>query len=83
MSDESQDVRGVCSNNRRCSLTILDNVLTTGESEEGEEVAGWPHPGPGDLQEGVGEGGCEKSHGARLPGDISTVVLVQRKMCQR
>jgi hypothetical protein len=53
-------VEGICSNNRHCSLTILDNVLTRGESEEGEEVAGWPHPRPGDLQEGVGGGGGAK-----------------------
>jgi hypothetical protein len=33
-----------------CSLfTILDNVLTVGESARGEERAGWPHPHPGGL----------------------------------
>jgi hypothetical protein len=32
------------------------------ESAEGEERDRWPHPHPGDLQEGAG-GWCDKSHG--------------------
>ncbi len=54
---------------RRCFLTILDNVLTVGESAEGEEGAGWPHPHPRDLLEGAG-GVCEKFHSTQK--NIST-----------
>jgi hypothetical protein len=51
----------------RRSLRIfhhLGNVLTCGESAEGEEGAGQPHPHPGDLPEGAG-GGAEKLRGVR------------------
>ncbi len=41
-------------------LTILDNVLTIGESACGEELAGWPHPHLGGLMEVVG-GGAKKA----------------------
>jgi hypothetical protein len=57
----SQNVQGVCNDEHRCSMTILDDGLTFGELAE-EEQAGWPHPHPGGLLEGVG-GGCKKAHG--------------------
>jgi hypothetical protein len=46
-----------CEIDNRCRfLAILDKVLTVGESSEGEEQAGWPHPHPGNFLEGTGEG---------------------------
>jgi hypothetical protein len=34
---------------RRGFFTVLDNILTVGESAKGEDQAGWPHPYPGGL----------------------------------
>ncbi len=52
----SLDVRGG-HNDFCCSFfTILDNVLTVGESADGKERAAWPHPCPGGLLEGAGWG---------------------------
>jgi hypothetical protein len=56
----SQNVQGICNDKHRCSMTILDDVFTFGELAE-EEQAGWPHPHPGALLEGVG-GGRKKAH---------------------
>ncbi len=55
----SLDARSVHSNFRHGFFTILDNILTVGESAEGEERAVWAHPHPGGLLEGSG-GGREK-----------------------
>jgi hypothetical protein len=52
----SLDARSVRSNFRRGFFTILDNVLTVGESAEGEERAVCSHPHSGGLREGSGGG---------------------------
>jgi hypothetical protein len=52
----SLGAQSVHSNFRRGFFTILDNVLITGESARGEEIAARPHPYPGGLQEGSGGG---------------------------
>jgi hypothetical protein len=36
------DLKGVCSDVRCVFLTILENILTVGESAGGEEQAAWP-----------------------------------------
>jgi hypothetical protein len=56
-------MQGVCSDKRHCFITILDDVLTVGESAGGEEQAGQTHPHPVGLLEGVGEG-YKKAHEA-------------------
>ncbi len=43
------DKRGVCSDFRRSFFTILDNVLTVGESARGVERAAWLSSFPGGL----------------------------------
>jgi hypothetical protein len=53
----SDSAQGNLGDERRGFLTILDNVLKVVKLAEGEEEAGWPHPSPRDLLEGVGEGG--------------------------
>ncbi len=50
-----QNVPGNHSDDRGGFLTILDNVLTVGDSAGGEERAGQPAPQPGCLL-GAGEG---------------------------
>jgi hypothetical protein len=55
----SLDVQSVRSDFRHGFFTHLDNVLTVGESAEGEERAVLSHPHSGGLREGSG-GGCEK-----------------------
>jgi hypothetical protein len=47
----SQDIRGICGDNRLSSFTTLDNVLTIGELAMGENRDGQPHPHAGDLLE--------------------------------
>jgi hypothetical protein len=51
--------QSVRSDFRRGFSTLLDNVLTVGESAEGEERAVLSHPHSGGLREGSG-GACEK-----------------------
>ncbi len=46
---EIQDVRGVCGDNDHSFSIILDNIITVGESAEGEERAGQPLSHPRDL----------------------------------
>ncbi len=55
----SLDVRGIHSDFLHGFFTILNKVLTVGESVGGEEQAAQPHPHPGGLLEGLG-GGCER-----------------------
>ncbi len=52
----SLDERSVRSDFRPGFFTILDNVLTVGESAEGEERAVSAHPHTGGLLEGWGGG---------------------------
>jgi hypothetical protein len=60
-----ENMPGDHDNDRRGILTISDNVVTMGESAEGEDGAGWPHPHPGDLLEGAQER-YGKSHNGGL-----------------
>jgi hypothetical protein len=69
-----QDVRGIHSDDCHGFLTILDNVLTMGESAQGEEGADQPHPHPGSLLEEMGCGD-EKSRDSRLCRGVSAVVV--------
>jgi hypothetical protein len=55
-------------------LTIIDNILTMGESAQGEEGADQPHPHPGSLLEEMGCGD-EKSRDSRLCQGVSAVVV--------
>ena len=64
---------GIHSDGRCGSFTILDNVLTVGESARGEERADRPHHDPGGLLEGAG-GGCEKSLGGVHRRDVSAAI---------
>jgi hypothetical protein len=43
------NVRGIYNDFRRCFFTILDNVLTVGDSAGKKQKAAWPHPHPGGL----------------------------------
>jgi hypothetical protein len=47
------NVSGNHSDDRLSFLTILDNILTVGESARDEERAGWPQPQLGGLPEGL------------------------------
>ncbi len=47
--EASERAQGDHGNGGRGFLAISDNVLTMGESAEGEEGADWPHSYPGDL----------------------------------
>jgi hypothetical protein len=76
----SLDLQGVCSDFHRGFFTILDNVVTVGESAGGEEQAGWPHPHPGGLQEGA-EGVCEKLCGSGFCHGTLAVIQALREVC--
>jgi hypothetical protein len=52
----SLDVRGIGAHFRCGFFTILDKVLTVGESAGGKEQAAWLHSQPEDLLEGAGGG---------------------------
>jgi hypothetical protein len=54
-----ENMRGSHGNDCRVFLTILDNVLTVGESAVSEEQAFWPHSYPGGLLEEAA--GCAKN----------------------
>jgi hypothetical protein len=52
----SLDVRGIGEHFRSGFFTILDKVLTVGESAGGKEQVAWLHSHPEDLLEGAGGG---------------------------
>jgi hypothetical protein len=54
----SLDVRGIGAHFCCGFFTILDKVLTVGESAGGTEQAAWLHSHPEDLLEGAGGGGA-------------------------
>jgi hypothetical protein len=51
----TENLQGNHSNDCHGFLTILDNILTVGESTGSEEQAGWPNPNPGGLLEDAGK----------------------------
>jgi hypothetical protein len=74
----SHDVRGICSNKRYHFLTILDNVLTVGESAGIEEKAVEPYPHLGGLLEEVG-GGVRNS----MAADFAKALWRQYECCKK
>ncbi len=60
-----QNVTGNLSDDRRGFLTILDNVLTVGESARGEKQTDRPQLQSGGLPEGAG-GGTENGTAANV-----------------
>ncbi len=75
-------MRGLHSNFHGSFFTILDNVLTVGESAKDEERADQPHPHPGGLLGGVGGGAQEIVQRRTSPelsgGDTSAVRSMSR-----
>jgi hypothetical protein len=79
----SLDVQDICR-----FFTLLDSILTIGESAGGEEQSAWPHPHPGVFLERAG-GGARNSMGQTLlrcfGGGMSAaeVCIDWRPACQK